>query len=116
MQTIARDAQSTLREDWSTTIIVVFSQEIDSAHMMALAARLARGERSELLAIYVIEVPYSLPPDADMEIEQRAALDALGAAETFAQQYQRHHSDRDGQSAIDERGRPRDRQTRARRT
>jgi nucleotide-binding universal stress UspA family protein len=52
---------------------------------MVLAARLARGERSELLAIYVIEVPYTLPPDAEMESEERAALDALGAAETIAQ-------------------------------
>jgi nucleotide-binding universal stress UspA family protein len=52
--------------------------------MMALAAKLARGERSELLAIYVIEVPYSLPPDAEMALEERAALDALGAAESIA--------------------------------
>ncbi|HVA33195.1 MAG TPA: universal stress protein, partial [Candidatus Baltobacteraceae bacterium] len=65
-------------------IIVVFSPEINSAHMMALAVKLARGERSELLAIYVVEVPYTLPPDAEMSIEERAALDALGAAETIA--------------------------------
>jgi nucleotide-binding universal stress UspA family protein len=83
VQKIAKDAQSTLGK-MVDKIMVVFSQEIDSAHMMALAAKLARGERSELLAIYVIEVPYSLPPDADMEMEQRAALDALGAAETLA--------------------------------
>jgi nucleotide-binding universal stress UspA family protein len=37
-----------------------------------------------LLAIYVIEVPYSLPPNAEMAIEERAALDALGAAESIA--------------------------------
>jgi nucleotide-binding universal stress UspA family protein len=65
-------------------LIVAFSPEIDSAHMMALAAKLARGERSELLALYVIEVPYTLPPDAEMTLEERAALDALGAAETIA--------------------------------
>ena len=39
------------------SIIVVFSPEINSRHMMALAVKLARGERSELLAVYVIEVP-----------------------------------------------------------
>ncbi len=58
--------------------------EIDSSHMMALAVKLARGERSELLALYVIEVPYTLPPDAEMTLEERTALDALGAAETIA--------------------------------
>jgi APA family basic amino acid/polyamine antiporter len=52
--------------------------------MMALAVKLARGERSELLALYVVEVPYTLPPDAEMPQEERAALDALGAAETIA--------------------------------
>ncbi|HEY1429894.1 MAG TPA: universal stress protein [Candidatus Tumulicola sp.] len=66
------------------SIIVVFSPEINSRHMMALAVKLARGEHSELLALYAIEVPLTLPPDADMPDEERAALDALGAAETIA--------------------------------
>jgi nucleotide-binding universal stress UspA family protein len=66
------------------SIIVVFTPEIASSHMMALAAKLAHGERSELLAIYVIEMPYTLPPDAEMPLEERSALDALGAAETIA--------------------------------
>ncbi len=66
------------------SIIVVFSTEIDSAHMMALAARLARGGKSDLLAAYVIEVPFTLPPNAQMPIEDRAALDALAASETIA--------------------------------
>ncbi|MGR4064635.1 MAG: universal stress protein [Vulcanimicrobiaceae bacterium] len=83
VQKIAKQAEKSL-VDMVDRILVVFSQEIDSAHMMALAAKLARGERSELLAIYVIEVPYTLPPDAEMPLEQRAALDALGAAETLA--------------------------------
>jgi nucleotide-binding universal stress UspA family protein len=66
------------------SIVVVFSPEINSGHMMALAVKLARGERSELLAIYVIEVPLTLPPDAEMPEEERVALDSLGAAETIA--------------------------------
>jgi nucleotide-binding universal stress UspA family protein len=66
------------------SIIVVFSPEINSRHMMALAIKLARGERSDLLVLYVIEVPRTLPPDAEMPDEERAALDALGAAETIA--------------------------------
>jgi nucleotide-binding universal stress UspA family protein len=65
------------------TVIVVFSSEIQSEHMMALAARLARGEDSQLLAIYIIEVPFSLPTTAVMEEEDRAALDALASAEAI---------------------------------
>jgi nucleotide-binding universal stress UspA family protein len=83
VQRIAAEAESEL-ERLVGSIIVVFSPEIASAHMVALAVKLARGERSDLLAIYVVEVPYTLPPDAEMEEEERAALDALGAAETIA--------------------------------
>ena len=83
VERIAERAESDL-ERMVGSLVVVFSPEIASAHMMALAARLARGERSELLAVYVIEVPFTLPPDAEMPLEERAALDALGAAETIA--------------------------------
>ena len=83
VQKLAQEAENEL-ERMVGSIIVVFSPEILSGHMMALAAKLARGEKSELLAIYVIEVPYTLPPDAEMPLEERAALDALGAAETIA--------------------------------
>ena len=85
VQRLAKEATSEL-ERMVGSIVVVFSPDIASSHMMALAAKLARGERSELLAIYVIEVPYTLPPDAQMPAEERAALDALGAAETIATQ------------------------------
>lgn len=83
VQRIARKAETEL-ERMVGSLIVVFSPEIDSSHMMALAAKLARGERSELLALYIVEVPYTLPPDAEMPLEERAALDQLGAAETIA--------------------------------
>ena len=83
IQKLAREATTELVR-MVGSIVVVFSPDILSSHMMALAAKLARGERSELLAIYVIEVPYSLPPDAEMPLEERAALDALGAAESIA--------------------------------
>ncbi len=83
VQKMAREAENEL-ERLVGSIIVVFSPEIASTHMMALAVKLARGERSELLAIYVVEVPYTLPPDAEMVAEERAGLDALGAAETIA--------------------------------
>jgi nucleotide-binding universal stress UspA family protein len=83
VQRIAAQAEHEL-ERLVGSLIVVFSPDIDSAHMMALAVKLARGERSELLALYIIEVPYTLPPDAEMPFEERQALDALGAAETIA--------------------------------
>ena len=83
VQKIAAEAESEL-ERLVGSIVVVFAPEIDSASMMALAVKLARGERSELLVVYVIEVPYTLPPDAEMPLEERAALDALGAAEEIA--------------------------------
>ena len=83
VQRLAKEAETSL-ERMVGSIIVVFSQDILSGHMMALAAKLARGERSELLAVYVVEVPYTLPPDAEMPVEERTALDALGAAETIA--------------------------------
>jgi len=83
VQRIAAQAEHDL-EEMVGSLIVAFSPEIDSAHMMALAVKLARGERSALLALFVIEVPYTLPPDAEMPQEERSALDALGAAEEIA--------------------------------
>jgi len=65
------------------SVIIVFSQEIHSEHMMALAVRLARRERAELLAAYIIEVPHTLPLDADMEREHREALGVLQVAESI---------------------------------
>ncbi|MBV9103891.1 MAG: universal stress protein [Candidatus Eremiobacteraeota bacterium] len=66
------------------SVIIVFSEEIHSEHMLALAARVARRERAELRAIYVVEVPHTLPVDAEMEKEHRAALDVLATAEAIA--------------------------------
>jgi nucleotide-binding universal stress UspA family protein len=83
-----RAARETERdvEDIIGSVIVVFSAEIHSEHMMALAVRLAQRERAELLAAYVIEVPLTLPADAIMEEEQRHALDVLATAEAIARQ------------------------------
>lgn len=78
----AKKAERALREQLRT-VVVAFSSEIQSEHMMALAARLARGENSEVLVIYVIEVPFTLPTNAVMEEEDRVALDALASAEAI---------------------------------
>jgi nucleotide-binding universal stress UspA family protein len=83
VQKLAADAESELVR-MVGSILVVFSADILSGHMLALAAKLARRETSELLALYIIEVPYTLPPDAEMAEEERAGMDALGAAESIA--------------------------------
>ncbi len=80
---IATAAEKSLKERLGT-IVVVFSSEIRTEHMMVLAARLARGQNSELLAIYVIEVPFTLPTNAIMEEEDRAGLDILASVEAIA--------------------------------
>ncbi|MGH7707926.1 MAG: universal stress protein [Vulcanimicrobiaceae bacterium] len=66
------------------SVIIVFSAEIHSEPLMALAVRLARKAEAQLLAAYVIEVPHTLPLDAEMEDEQRQALDVLATAEAIA--------------------------------
>ena len=73
-------------EDIVGSIIVVFSSDIHSEHMMALAARLAQRERAQLLAAYIIEVPLTLPVGAEMEVERREALGVLATAEAIARQ------------------------------
>lgn len=78
----ATRAEKALAEQLGT-VLVVFSSEIRSEHMMVLAAKLARGQNSELLAIYVIEVPFTLPTNAVMDEEDRLALDALASAEAI---------------------------------
>ncbi|GAC1308145.1 MAG: hypothetical protein NVSMB21_13040 [Vulcanimicrobiaceae bacterium] len=65
------------------SVIIVFSQEIHSEHMLSLAVRLARRERAALLAAYIIEVPHTLPLDAEMEREHREALGVLQVAESI---------------------------------
>jgi nucleotide-binding universal stress UspA family protein len=82
----AREAEATFRERLGT-IIVVFSNEIRSEHMMVLAARVARGQNSELLATYVIEVPFTLPTDALMETQERVAREMLASATSIARKY-----------------------------
>lgn len=83
VQKLAKQAESEL-ERLVGTIVVVFAPEIESGHMMALLTKLARGNKSNVLAIYVVEVPFTLPPDASMPAEERVALDSLGAAEALA--------------------------------
>ncbi|HEX3469352.1 MAG TPA: universal stress protein [Candidatus Elarobacter sp.] len=72
-------------EEMVGRIVVVFAEEIYSEHMMVLAARLARRESAELLAVYLVEVPLILPQAAQMPDEDRRGYDALATAEVIAQ-------------------------------
>jgi nucleotide-binding universal stress UspA family protein len=62
-------------------ILIVFSRQIRSEVLVALAARMAKGRQARLVAIYIIEVPYTLPIDAELPDEEREALGVLTAAE-----------------------------------
>jgi len=64
-------------------ILVVFSSHIHSEVLMALAVRMAKGRQAQLVAIYIIEVPLTLPIDAELPQEERAALEVLTAAEAI---------------------------------
>jgi nucleotide-binding universal stress UspA family protein len=79
----ASQAEAAL-EEMVGSIIVVFSSDIHSEHMMVLAARLARRERAELFAAFVIEVPLILAENASTPEEDRAALGVLATAEAIA--------------------------------
>jgi nucleotide-binding universal stress UspA family protein len=80
----AEQAEAAL-EQMVGSIIVVFAEDIHSEHMMVLAARLARRERADLLAAYIIEVPLILPENASTPEEDRVALGVLATAEAIAQ-------------------------------
>src|SRR5476649_1635128 len=69
------------------SIIVVFANEIHSEHMMVLAARLARQQRAELFAVYIVEVPLVLPDTAQTPEEDREGLGVLATAEAIARKH-----------------------------
>ena len=76
---IAQHAAEQAREI-AGDILVVFSADIRSEVMMALAAKMAKGREAQLVAIYVIEVPMTLPIDAELPVLERQALEVLTAA------------------------------------
>lgn len=82
----ARRAEAALRE-MVGSVIVVFADDIHSEHMMVMAARLARRERAELLAAYIIEVPLVLPDTASTPEQDREALQVLATAEAIAHKH-----------------------------
>ena len=61
-------------------VLVVFSADISSEVLMALAAKMGKGQQTQVVAIYVIEVPLTLPIDAELPQLERQALEVLTAA------------------------------------
>lgn len=75
-QTATQQASRTI----GGNVLVVFSSDISSEVLMALAAKMAHGQQTQLVAIYVIEVPLTLPIDAELPQQERQALEVLTAA------------------------------------
>jgi len=67
-------------EQISGNILVIFSADIHSEVMMAIAARMAKGHQARLVAVYVIEVPMTLPMAAELPQQEHQALELLTAA------------------------------------
>ncbi|HLJ82691.1 MAG TPA: universal stress protein [Candidatus Eremiobacteraceae bacterium] len=61
-------------------ILVAFSAAVSSEVLMALAAKMAYRTHAKLVAIYVIEVPLTLPVSAELPKDERRALEVLNAA------------------------------------
>jgi nucleotide-binding universal stress UspA family protein len=78
------ESASTQARAVTGNVLVVFSADINSLVLMALAARMAKRQAATLIAIYVIEVPYTLPIEAELPEAERRALDSLSAAEEIA--------------------------------
>ena len=61
-------------------ILVAFSASVSSEVLMALAAKMANRTNAKLVAVYIIEVPLTLPIGAELPKEERKALEVLNAA------------------------------------
>jgi len=61
-------------------VLIVFSADIKSEVLMALALKMAKGQHVDVVASYVIEVPLTLPIGASLPKEEREALEVLTAA------------------------------------
>jgi APA family basic amino acid/polyamine antiporter len=67
-------------------IIVPTKGELD-ASMIQTACKIALRDKSKILAIYIIEVPMTLPVDASLPVEKEKGEKALDQAEIIAKEY-----------------------------
>ena len=74
-------------EEIAGNVLVVFTADIKSEVLMALATRMAKGQHAQLVAIYIIEVPLTLPVDAELPVQEREALGMLNAATEIGRKF-----------------------------
>jgi nucleotide-binding universal stress UspA family protein len=72
--------------DYDHILVPIVGSRI-SDEMMVLACQLATEKKSEIDALYVIEVPISLPLDAALEDDRQRAERAMKAAGVIASQF-----------------------------
>lgn len=69
--------------EFQNILVPVSGTETD-AETINLACRLAKKDKSKILAVYVIPIEHSLPLDAEMTTEVKAAEHILNDAENIA--------------------------------
>lgn len=88
-------------------VVAVTGDELDT-ELVSLACNLAKAKKSNVYAVYGIQVPRKLAIDAEMPEQTAAATRALGRAEQLADQMHQHlapeivQSRNIGQSLVDE--------------
>ena len=68
-------------------IIVPVVETVPAERAVEIAARLGQEQRAEIILVYVIEVPLTLPLSASMPVQETAAKDTLRTAEVLVRQH-----------------------------
>jgi len=67
--------------------ILVAARSIGGTDALQMACQLARHHHAQMTAVYVLEVPHSMPMDAGMEEREKSGALALKRAEAVAREY-----------------------------
>jgi nucleotide-binding universal stress UspA family protein len=70
-----------------TRIVVPVQGDALSDRLVALASQMSKFRGASMDILYVIEVPYTLPINADMPVQERSAQEAFARAEKIADRY-----------------------------
>ncbi|HVE90865.1 MAG TPA: universal stress protein [Actinomycetota bacterium] len=84
---IAERAAEATEEMIFRKILVPTVGTLTSDRMVSLACKLARPDDAEVEVLYVVEVPMSLPPTADLPEETRKAGEAVAEAGLIGRSY-----------------------------
>jgi APA family basic amino acid/polyamine antiporter len=69
------------------TVLVPVVRNAESEEALVAAARLAAERRATIAIVHVLEVPMSLPLDAELPLQEDVAIDLLEEARTFVESY-----------------------------